>query len=115
MSEFVDYLKEVFEKFGSIQPRKMFGGYGIYYDGVMFALVADETLYLKADNATAHYFEAKNLARFSYDKSGKTVKMSFYLAPEDIYDDRDEAAVWARRSFEAALRAKQGMSGKSKL
>ncbi len=57
MSEFVDYLKEVFEQFGQIRARKMFGGYGIYHDGVMFGLVADDTLYLKADENTAPYFK----------------------------------------------------------
>jgi len=48
VSEFVVYLKEVFEQLGPIRARKMFGGYGIYHDGVMFGLVADDTLYLKA-------------------------------------------------------------------
>ena len=52
MSEFVEYLNEVFAEFGAIQSKKMFGGYGIYHDGVMFALVSDDTLYLKADETT---------------------------------------------------------------
>jgi DNA transformation protein and related proteins len=110
MSEFVDYLTEIFERFGSIQAKKMFGGYGIYHDSVVFALVADEMLYLKADKAIAHYFEAKNLPQFSYRKDEKTIKMSYYLAPEEIYDNRDEAAIWARRSFEVAFREKQRKS-----
>jgi DNA transformation protein len=114
MSEFVDYLSEVFERFGAIRAKKMFSGYGIYHDGVMFGLVADEMLYLKADSSIAHYFEAKNLPQFSYNRGGKTIRMSYYLAPEEIYDDRDQAAVWARRSFGVALRAKQGLAGKTK-
>lgn len=113
-SEFVDYLEEVFERFGAIQARKMFSGYGIYHDGVMFALVADDTLYLKADESIAHYFEAKGLSPFTYNKGEKIIKMSYYLAPEEIFDDRDEAAAWVRRSFEVALRAKQGTGKKSK-
>jgi len=44
MSEYVEYLKEVLELFGPITARKMFGGYGIYHNGLMFALVADDTL-----------------------------------------------------------------------
>jgi DNA transformation protein len=107
MSEFVEYLKEVFDKFGTIRAKKMFGGYGIYFDGVMFALVAHEMLYLKADASIAHHFESKHLAQFSYDKGGKIIKMSFYLAPEEIFDDRDEAEIWAKRSFEVALRGKK--------
>jgi len=46
MSQFVEYLHEVFERFGPIRIRKMFGGYGVYHGGLMFGLVADDTLYL---------------------------------------------------------------------
>jgi DNA transformation protein len=107
MSEFVHFLHEVFRNFGTIQARKMFSGYGIYCDGTMFALVANKTLYLKADAAMAHYFEDKGLGQFEYARGEKTVSMSYYLAPEDIFDDADEAAQWANRSFEAALRSKR--------
>jgi len=106
MSEVVDYLHEGFEQFGVIRCRRMFGGYGIYHDGIMFGLVADETLYLKADADTAGYFEARELPRFEYDKGNKVVSMSYYRAPEEILDNPEDAAVWARRAFAAALRAK---------
>ena len=110
MSEFVDYLQEVFVSFGQIHPRKMFSGYGLYYDGVMFGLVADEVLYLKADASIAHHFEERGLVQFSYqrkDKQGnesKLVKLSYYQAPADIYEDSAEAARWAKKSFEVAFR-----------
>lgn len=107
MSEFVTYLAEVFESFGIVQTRKMFGGYGLYHNGVMFGLVADDTLYLKADAAVAHFFTAKGLGQFEYGKGTKLIKMSYYLAPEEIFDDREEAALWARRSYEVALRTKK--------
>ncbi|PCH61357.1 MAG: transcriptional regulator [Gammaproteobacteria bacterium] len=106
MSEFVEYLKEVFEQFGDVHARKMFGGYGIYHDGVMFGLVADDILYLKADTNTAEYFKSRNLGQFEYDKGGKMVKMSYYLAPEEIFDNAEEATLWAKRAYEAAFRAK---------
>jgi len=114
MSEFVEYLKEVFEQFGHIHSRKMFGGYGIYHDGVMFGLVADDTLYLKADETTAEYFETKGLDQFEYDKGDKTVRMSYYLAPEEIFDSPEDAAHWARRAYEAAFRAKSRTKPRSK-
>ncbi len=107
MTEFVDFLEEVFRQFGSVQARKMFSGYGLYHDGVMFGLVADETLHLKADASIAHYFEAKNLGQFAYSRSEKIIKMSYYLAPVDIFDDPEEAAKWAHRSFEVALRTQK--------
>ena len=107
MSEFVNYLNEVFVQFGPVHSRKMFGGYGIYHDGIMFGLVADDTLYLKADSSTAKSFEDRGLGQFEYDKGGKTVKMSYYLAPEEIMEDPEQAATWAKHAFEAALKNKQ--------
>ncbi len=106
MSEFVEYLTEVFVDFGPIQTRKMFGGYGIYHQGVMFGLVADDTLYLKVDDTIKPYFEAKSLCPFEYDKGDKVVKMSYHVAPDDILDDPQEAAIWAQRSFDVAARLK---------
>lgn len=112
MSEFVDYLHEVFGRFGPIHVRRMFGGYGIYHDGIMFGLVADDTLYLTADASTAKHFESRGLDQFEYDKGGKIVKMSYYLAPEEILDNPEEAAMWAQRAYEVALRAKARTSRK---
>jgi DNA transformation protein len=107
MTEFVDFLGEVFRSFGSVQARKMFSGYGLYHEGVMFGLVADETLYLKADQTTARYFEVKSLSQFEYSRKGKVIKMSYYQAPEEIFDDSEEAAKWARLAFEVAFRSKK--------
>jgi len=112
MSEFVEYLQEVFRLFGPVQLRKMFSGYGLYYDGAMFGLVAEDLLYLKADSTIAHYFEARGLEQFSYTRADKLIKMSYYLAPEEIYEDQAEAAMWARRSFEVAFRTKKSKPDK---
>ncbi len=107
-NEFINYLNEVFAEFGHIQARRMFGGYGIYHDGVMFALVADDTLYLKVDAATREQFLSRGLQAFSYDKNGKTVSMSYHLAPEEILEDPAMARDWARQAYAAALRARAG-------
>ncbi len=111
-TEFVEFLNEAFEEFGLIDVRKMFGGYGIYHDGIMFGLVEKNTLYLKADERTREQFESRGLAQFQYARADKIVKMSYFMAPEEIYDDRSEAAVWASRACEAAIR--QGAMKKRK-
>lgn len=105
MSEFVENLHEVFEQFGPIRTRRMFGGHGIYHGDLMFGLVADEELYLKADADSAHWFEAEGLGQFEYNKSGKVVLMSYYQAPEKIFDDPQAARLWAERAYHAALRS----------
>ena len=106
MSDFVTLLEEVFAQLGPVNARKMFGGYGLYHEGVMFGLVADDTLYLKADEMNVGTFTERALQPFEYDKGKKVVKMSYYQAPEEVLENPVEAAVWARRSFEAAKRAK---------
>lgn len=107
VSEFVDYLRDVFAAFGQVNARKMFGGHGIYFDDCMFGLVADDTLYLKADEQNVHRFNELDLPAFEYTKSdGRPMKMSFFLAPESIYEDHEEAAEWATHAWEAAKRAK---------
>lgn len=106
MSEYIEYLQEMFAEFGPIQPRRMFGGYGLFFDGLMIGLVADDTLYLKADDLCSKYFKEKGLSKFEYPKKGKTVSMSYYLAPPEIMDDPEEARIWAGRAYEAALRSR---------
>ena len=106
MSDFVEFLKEVFVDFGEIRARRMFGGYGIYHRDVMFGLVAEDVLYLKVDAESAKAFEAKGLKPFQFDSGEKVIKMSYYLAPEEIFDDPEEAAIWARRAYEVAARAR---------
>lgn len=107
MSEFVNYLHEIFALFGPIQTRRMFSGFGIFRDGLMFGLVIKDELYLKADKHNAHLFAERGLPPFEYEKKGKVTKVAYYLAPHEIMDDPDEATLWARRSFGAALRAKK--------
>ena len=108
MSEFVEYLKEMMSGIGPITSRRMFGGYGIFHDGLMFGLVADDVLYLKADKQSAQQFVELGLDAFEYTKKGKVMKMSYYRAPEAMLDDPDEASRWTSIAYEAALRARQG-------
>jgi DNA transformation protein len=98
-----DYLHELFGEFGKVQVRRMFGGAGVYCDGLMFALVSDGVIYLKADADTVPEFERENCAPFQYDtKTGKRAIMSYWRMPERLYDDTEELAQWARRALAAA-------------
>lgn len=107
MSEFVDHLKEVFALFGPIRVKRMFGGYGVYHDDLMFGLVADDVLYFKADNETSIAFSERGLPPFEYDRGGKKTRTSYFQAPDEIFDDAVQAQEWAKRAFEAALRARK--------
>ncbi|MDR6886331.1 MULTISPECIES: TfoX/Sxy family protein [Variovorax] len=107
MSEFVESLHEIFERFGRIEARRMFGGHGIFHEGRMIAIVLKDTLYLKSDAESAEHFDTLNLPPFTYERGGKTMPMSYRQAPADLFEDRHEAALWGRRAYEAALRSGQ--------
>ena len=103
--EFVTYAIELMQSLGPVRAKSMFGGYGIYLDGLMFGLIADNTLYLKTDNESVNAFKEKELEAFSYHKKGKELKMSYYQAPEDALEDSEEMNDWANKAYAAALRA----------
>lgn len=104
-SGFVENLREVFSAFGNVELKAMFGGHGVYHDGVMFALVADDVLYLKADAQSVQRFADLGLVQFEYVKDGRRTRMSYWEAPEAIFDDPEQARDWAGLAYEAALRA----------
>jgi DNA transformation protein len=85
----------------------MFGGYGIYHEGRMFALVTSDTLYLKSDAESAPHFDRLNLPPFTYMRQGKPMPMSYRQAPADLFEDREEAARWGWLAYESALRSGQ--------
>lgn len=112
MSQFADSLHEVFAALGPVQLRRMFGGHGVFHDGLMCAIVIRDTLYLKCDAHTRPHFEALGLAPFTYERQGRQMPMSYWQAPETVFEDRGEAALWSRRSFEAALRVANAKAAK---
>jgi DNA transformation protein and related proteins len=105
MSDFAEFVQDVFRDFGAVRCRKMFGGYGVYFQGTMFALIAEDILYLKADDSTADSFRAKDLPPFQYTRNGRVYQMSYFQAPEEIFDDPSAAAAAAKLAYEAALRS----------
>ena len=103
--EFSVYVIELMQSLGSVSAKAMFGGYGIFLNGLMFGLIADSVLYLKIDQETEDDFKSKGLEPFTYSKKGKEFKMSYYQAPEEVLEDSDEMHHWAAIAYNAALRA----------
>jgi DNA transformation protein len=119
---FLSFVREQCEVVGPVNVRRMFGGAGIYASGVMFGLVADDVLYLKADDTTASRFRDEGCEPFTYQpkpgKPGKAVRMSYFRVPERLYDDPEDFAVWARNALAVAqgawaAKSKRGKSTKS--
>ncbi len=104
-NEFVEYLLGLLEPFGTVEAKPMFGGFGIYRDNLMFAIVLQDVLYLKADGGTRPEFESRGLTPFTYQKQGKKFSVSYYQAPEEALEDPEEMSRWAGMAYGAAIRA----------
>jgi DNA transformation protein len=100
---FREFLEDQFAPIGGVSLRAMFGGLGIFRDGLMFALVADDTLYFRVDDLTKPDFEAENSAPFTY--GGRGVTMSYWRAPEHLLENPDAFRSWAEKAIAAASRA----------
>jgi DNA transformation protein len=100
-------IAELFEGLGPVGIRRLFGGKGIYFDGVIVAIVLRGELLLKADEQSAPNFEAAGCKQWTYTGSrhGKQVAMPYWSIPDSALDDPDEMIVWARRAHEAGRRA----------
>ncbi len=96
MNEFAEELHDVFERFGRISLRRMFGGHGVFHEGRMFGLIAGGRLYLKADAETAGFFEARQLPAFEYQRRGQTARISYYEAPPELFEDRARSGAVGR-------------------
>lgn len=105
-NDFIDHVRELLTPVGSVAVKRMFGGHGVYLDGLFVAILADDELYLKVDDLTRADFEAEDCAPFIYTKNGKDMAMSFHRAPGEAMDAPHLMQPWARRALEAALRAR---------
>ena len=113
-ASYLDYVEDLFSSFGEITIRKMFGGAGVYCDGAIFALIAEDELWFKVDDVTRAEFEAAGLKPFEVEMNGKVGTMSYYNVPEDIFDDNDELKHWTFMALAASARAKKPAKKKSK-
>jgi DNA transformation protein len=98
------HLRELLEPLGRITLRAMFGGHGVYCNGVFFALVAEDQLYLKVDALTRDRFAAAGCAPFVYAGQARPIEMSYWSVPDAALDSPEELEPWARLALAAAAR-----------
>jgi DNA transformation protein len=102
-ADYRDFVLEQLAPLGQITARRMFGGVGVYANGLFFALIDDDTLYLKGDDALKLEFEAAGAQAF--DPFGEGKPMAYWAAPAEALDDQDILLEWSRKSLEVAARA----------
>jgi len=102
--EYLAYAIDQLGAFGSVTARRMFGGAGLYREGLFFGLVADDTLYLKVDDTNRPDFEAAGMEPFRPLAEGKPYAMGFYEVPADVLEEPEELVRWAEKAYEVARR-----------
>lgn len=103
--EFTSYVVDLMQSIGPVNAQRMFGGYGIFLKGLMFGLIVEDVLYLKADKETENEFKARGLEPFRYARKGKEIELSYYQAPEEALEDSEEMNSWASKAYNTALKA----------
>jgi len=111
---FVDYIVDLMQSIGPVNAKRMFGGHGIFLEGLMFGLVADSVLYLKADDTSSKDFTDMDLGAFTYIKQGKATKLSYYQCPEEALESAEEMNIWANKAYVSAIRKASEKSPASK-
>jgi DNA transformation protein len=110
---YAEFLREQLAPLGRVTLRRMFGKTGVFCDGVMFAMVTENTLYFRVDDQNRETFkEAEAFPPLNYAKQGAMIDLSFWRVPERLFDEPDELIIWAQAALAAAHRvaAKRGRS-----
>jgi DNA transformation protein len=102
---FAEFLSDQLAPLGRITMRRMFGKTGVFCDGFMLGMVRDNTLYFRVDDDNrAALKEAEAFPPLNYEKKGGTIDLSFWRAPERLFDEPDELVTWGRAALAAARR-----------
>lgn len=107
---FCEYIVgDVLANVSGVTSKRMFGGYGLYKDGVIFAIITKESkLYFKVGDSNQKYFEELGSKPFVYEfKQGKKGQMPYWELPQEIMEDSDEVVSWVERSVLVSKEAKK--------
>jgi DNA transformation protein len=102
---FAEFLHELLAPLGRVTIRRMFGKTGVFCEGLMLGMVTDNTLYFRVDDRNRGAFKgAESPPPLSYEKKGFTIELSFWRAPERLFEEPDELLTWAQAALAAARR-----------
>ena len=104
--QYQDYVIEQLSSVGYVTAKKMFGGVGLYADGIFFALIANDTLYQKVDETNRLDYESAGMDAFR-PYPDKSRSMQYYEVPLEVLEDGEMLTDWARKSIAVALKAKK--------
>jgi DNA transformation protein and related proteins len=102
---YIEFIQDLLADFEPLRIKRMFGGAGVYSGDLLFAILVEDTLYLKVDDGSRGGYEVLGIQPFAYvRKDGRMATMSYYPVPSEILDNPDALAPWARKAMDAAQR-----------
>ena len=104
-SDYLAYVLEQLAQLGGVSSRRMFGGAGLYCDEFFFALVSDDTLYLRVDDSNRADYSARGMAQFRPYADRPHLSMNYFETPAEVLEDARQLVLWASRSVAVARRA----------
>jgi DNA transformation protein len=104
--EYITYVLDQLVSLGEVESRRMFGGAGIYCNGLFFAIIADDVLYFKVDDTNRVEYEQAGMEAFKPFPDKPDV-MSYYEVPVEVLENRKQLAEWADKSMNVAMRKKK--------
>jgi DNA transformation protein len=105
-ADYRDFVLEQLRPAGQVTTRRMFGGVGLYLDGLFFALIDDDTLYFKTGDSNRARYQAADSRPFCPYPDRPDKSMAYWQVPVEVLEDADELAIWAREAMTVALQAK---------
>lgn len=104
---FLEKVLKKLEPLDSIKARAMFGGYGIYYKEVIFAIIVENELYFRVDEKNRKKFEKYQSHPFVYEGKNKPIEMPYMTLPDEVFNNRAQLKLYVENAYEASLRSKQ--------
>ena len=105
--EFLIYLNDQLADMEPVTSRRMFGGAGLYCDGLMFAIVVDDVLYFKVDDSNRADYETAGTGPFVFTSDRGQSTMGYYEVPVDVLENKERISLWAHKALDVAHAAKK--------
>ena len=104
---YCEYVLDKLLLWGPVVARAMFGGYGLYREGLMFAIIVSDTLYFKVDDLTRVFYEKAGSEPFSYTARGRLVRLSYWQVPAEVLENGEKLFVWSDQAYKVAQLARK--------
>lgn len=102
MQHFISEIMQKLSDFGNMSARRMFGGYGIYKDGIIIALADDKELYFKSVPTSQSYYQSFGSTPFIYEGQLRPIQLSYWKVPADVINNPETLGKWVETAFQSS-------------